>query len=224
MVHLDNNSIINKNDIRYRKFMTDKGIELAVIEPGFILNKSAIFVWEQIYDGITYDKLLLKIEKYFSCSITSDLESKILNILTNFLKNNLISINHSDCDDLLKNKVDIKTEVDISKELNTTVITQIDMVLTTNCNFKCKHCFIKNNGDNFSMNVYSWKRIIDKLSNQGLTSVVVTGGEPLVYKDLMPILKHINDKKINIHLLTNGYLIDDNFIEEISKKIRGFLK
>ena len=31
MVHLDNNSIINKNNIQYRKFITDKGIELAVI-------------------------------------------------------------------------------------------------------------------------------------------------------------------------------------------------
>ena len=217
MIHLENNSVINKNNIQYRKFITDKGIELAVIEPGFILNKSAMFVWDQIYNGITYEKLLLKIEKYFDSSITDDLESKILKILTDFLGNNLITINHSNLNNLLEDKFDIKTEVDISKDLNTTVITQIDMVLTTKCNFRCRHCFIKNNSDGFTMNFLLWKRIIDKLCNQGLTSVVVTGGEPLLYKELTPILNYINDKKLNIYLLTNGYLIDDNFIEEIRK-------
>ena len=59
-----------------------------------------MFVWDQIYNGITYEKLLLKIEKYFDSSITDDLESKILKILTDFLGNNLITINHSNLNNL----------------------------------------------------------------------------------------------------------------------------
>lgn len=53
------------------------------------------------------------------------------------------------------------------------------------------------------------------LCEQGLISVVITGGEPLVYKDLPELLDYADTKGLKLQILTNGYLIDEQFVNRI---------
>ncbi|SHJ30449.1 radical SAM/SPASM domain-containing protein [Lutispora thermophila] len=111
----------------------------------------------------------------------------------------------------------IKMETDLESDYKTIAITQVDLVVTTACNFRCRHCYIneQNLSNTTGLDVEKWKYAIDTLCEQGLISLVVTGGEPLVYKDLLELLDYANEKGLKIQILTNGYLIDEKFIDRI---------
>lgn len=60
--------------------------------------------------------------------------------------------------------------------------------------------------------------IIDRLKEYNVTSIMISGGEPLVRKDFMKIIEYLN-QRINCHktLMTNGLLINDTNIDFIIK-------
>ncbi|NMC35785.1 radical SAM protein [Candidatus Beckwithbacteria bacterium] len=87
--------------------------------------------------------------------------------------------------------------------------------VTRACNFRCKHC-----SEVGSMNDMSTKnivKIIDDLADNDIKRISISGGEPLMRKDLSEIIQIISDKKMIISLSTNGYLLN----EEIIKKLKG---
>lgn len=49
--------------------------------------------------------------------------------------------------------------------------------------------------------------VIDKLTKAGVTTIVLTGGEPLVRKDLPEIIKFLHQKGLEVYLSTNGVLL-----------------
>lgn len=61
--------------------------------------------------------------------------------------------------------------------------------------------------------------VIEKLSDYGCRELYLTGGEPLIRKDIWQILKKAKEKKIRIGLLTNGLLVSEKSI----KKMKGFV-
>lgn len=59
--------------------------------------------------------------------------------------------------------------------------------ITKKCTLQCRHCpWIY--GNKTELSVEQWKRIIYKLKRQGIRSVVIEGGEPLLYKDLKELI------------------------------------
>ena len=54
--------------------------------------------------------------------------------------------------------------------------------ITDRCNFRCKHCFANKN--DFELKVQTWKKIFDSICKNKIESITITGGEPLLYKDL----------------------------------------
>lgn len=80
------------------------------------------------------------------------------------------------------------------------------------CNFLCEHCSIKRfqgkkNGRSFTMaDVRELARQADEM---GLARFVITGGEPLVFKDFDALVKAIDPQKFYINCDTNGWLLDE---------------
>ncbi len=72
--------------------------------------------------------------------------------------------------------------------------------ITSKCNRKCSFCFRPNRKE---LNTKEVCKIIDKLAACGVKGIGVTGGEPLLRKDIVKILKHIWEKDIKICLATN---------------------
>jgi len=73
--------------------------------------------------------------------------------------------------------------------------------ITSKCNRRCPFCFRSDGKDLNTKNVY---KIIDKLASSGVSGIGVTGGEPLLRKNIAEILKYIWDKNIKICLATNA--------------------
>jgi MoaA/NifB/PqqE/SkfB family radical SAM enzyme len=102
-----------------------------------------------------------------------------------------------------------KTEVDkIKLELPLSVSLQI----TRDCNLKCVYCSETNGMPNAPLTEI--KEMISSL--QGVKRIIVTGGEPLMRKDLIEVLKIIKEMRFeNISLATNGVLINPYVAENI---------
>lgn len=78
------------------------------------------------------------------------------------------------------------------------------------CNFKCKHCSISRmKKDARSLTVPDVKNIADQADAMGLAHWVITGGEPLVFKDLDEVVAAVGPERFYISCDTNGYLMTD---------------
>jgi MoaA/NifB/PqqE/SkfB family radical SAM enzyme len=93
--------------------------------------------------------------------------------------------------------------------------------ITDRCNFRCKHCFANKN--DLELSLSSWKKIFENIFKEKIQSVTITGGEPLLYRELFDLLESLHIKKTILALDTNASLINENnikFIEKYFKKIR----
>ena len=90
--------------------------------------------------------------------------------------------------------------------------------LTENCNLKCLHCYqtgekktelsfreIKETIGEISETLNTWKETYEVNFSP---SVNITGGEPLLRKDLFEILSEFKNRGFDTYLLTNGILVD----------------
>jgi len=81
------------------------------------------------------------------------------------------------------------------------------------CNFKCQHCSIKRFRGSFKNKTKFTLDDVRKLSKEadelGLARFVITGGEPLIFKDFDDVVKAIDPQKFYINVDTNGWFLDD---------------
>lgn len=80
------------------------------------------------------------------------------------------------------------------------------------CNFKCQHCSVKRfqgkkEGRQFT--IEDVKNLFQQADEMGLARVTITGGEPLVFKDLDELVAAIDPQKFYINCDTNGWLLDE---------------
>lgn len=93
------------------------------------------------------------------------------------------------------------------------------IILTDNCNLNCSYCI--NNKTLLSQNSVSLKlndylNIIDILNDNGVTDIIFTGGEPLLYKDdVKRIVEKCNHYNMNTLLLTNGKVLNNELIKNL---------
>jgi len=92
---------------------------------------------------------------------------------------------------------------------------EIWLFVTNRCNLRCTTCF-KNAGVEKS-NELSYdeiRKFIDEIITVFRPRMIISGGEPLLRRDLNKILSYLKDKGLYVHLTTNGTLIDKNIVEE----------
>lgn len=84
-------------------------------------------------------------------------------------------------------------------------ISEVYLHLTQMCNLRCSYCYNAlnlNKKDKLTTKlIYD---IIDKLSEIGVKKIILTGGEPLLRKDIIQIVSYIKNTGIYVELLTNG--------------------
>ncbi|WP_346868753.1 GTP 3',8-cyclase MoaA [Clostridium sp. UBA5119] len=97
---------------------------------------------------------------------------------------------------------------------------EIRVCLTKECNFKCEYCKAGGEGvynENKALDTKDLISIIEKLTEFGIGSVRLTGGEPLLRRDFFELVDGINNIEdiANISMVSNGSLLN----EELTKKI-----
>lgn len=90
--------------------------------------------------------------------------------------------------------------------------------ITERCNLKCKHCFVSSLHEGHDLSFEKIKNVIlPKLKESNVTRVTLTGGEPMVHRNIMDIIKLFNENNIHITLCTNALGLNEQKIIEISK-------
>jgi len=81
------------------------------------------------------------------------------------------------------------------------------------CNFKCQHCSISRFQGKFEdkrpFTIEDVKKLSREADELGLARFVITGGEPLIFKDLDELVEAIDPSKFYINVDTNGWFLDD---------------
>ncbi|MEA3485841.1 MAG: radical SAM protein [Candidatus Aerophobetes bacterium] len=87
---------------------------------------------------------------------------------------------------------------------------------TNACNLKCKHCY-QSAGKKLPDELSLSKRldIINQLAAEDVFSVAFSGGEPLMDKDLWPVIERVKKKDMYVSIATNGTLLT----KEVAKRI-----
>ena len=103
------------------------------------------------------------------------------------------------------------------------------IIFTKGCNFNCSYCYNRDLVDNKAETIdedyvmaYLYKR------RKILDGVVISGGEPTIWDDLIPFIKKIKEFKLDIKLDTNGYnpamlkeILDNNLVDYIAMDIKA---
>ena len=89
--------------------------------------------------------------------------------------------------------------------------------VTNSCNLNCVGCYQKAQGREKQQEISSDKMtsILEECRELGISIILISGGEPLMRKDLLPTLKKFPD--IVFALFTNGMLLTDELISDIHK-------
>ena len=84
--------------------------------------------------------------------------------------------------------------------------------ITRKCNKVCDYCYLNLNGEELEFNTI--KNILNSTASE---TVTITGGEPLVHPQIKDILKLLESQKKHIHLLSNGILLNEDYLPIISE-------
>ena len=96
----------------------------------------------------------------------------------------------------------------------------VQLSISRNCNLNCKYCYatdrVENNYPQMVLDDYI--RVVDDITSfsEG-TDFTITGGEPLLNKDVFKIAQYIRSKHSSVDILTNGTLISPSNINDIKQ-------
>ena len=92
--------------------------------------------------------------------------------------------------------------------------------ITGKCNYRCRHCFQSAPEGVLGEPTFAQcMEILHQLHDCGIDKIGLTGGEPLIRKDLLLILDEI--KRLGMHvtmIYSNGRLVTDPFLDELEKR------
>jgi cyclic pyranopterin phosphate synthase len=95
-------------------------------------------------------------------------------------------------------------------------ISDLRISITDRCNYKCVYCRTGNNGPQFpDMPIGDYLRMARVLVGLGITKVRLTGGEPLLRRGLVDMVRELGQmrtlegKPLDIAITTNGHLLAD---------------
>jgi len=89
--------------------------------------------------------------------------------------------------------------------------------ITHRCNLLCRMCKIyQDANEEEELSLYQVERTFDFLKRLGVLYVSIGGGEPFLRKDLIPVIELIVRKGLVVRLLTNGTLVDEKSVKELS--------
>lgn len=97
-------------------------------------------------------------------------------------------------------------------------LTDVGLELTTGCNLRCIHCWQGEKSCPKILKLDEIKVIIKRLTELGVASLRITGGEPMTHPNFWEVMEEAKHSGLSIVLRTNGTLID----EEDANRLRDY--
>ena len=97
----------------------------------------------------------------------------------------------------------------------------VELLLTHNCNLKCKHCF--QSSELYSdrrkhLSITEWEKVFMELEKANIYNVIISGGEPMMYPNFEELLRKVTNFRMSFSILTNGMLITEKNLDIFRKK------
>ncbi len=116
---------------------------------------------------------------------------------------------------------------DLKKDIPS--LNSIYFYLTEGCNCKCRHCWITpkyeagGKGKWPYIALPEFKSAIEQGLRLGMSSVKLTGGEPLIHPDILDILKYIEKTGLRLIIETNGLVCTPEIASAIKRCSNSFV-
>lgn len=89
--------------------------------------------------------------------------------------------------------------------------------VTNECNERCVHCYIPHEYKNQMINSDLFFRLIEEAREMNMINITLTGGEPLMHKDIIHFLKKCRELDLSVNVLSNLTLLTDEIAIEMKK-------
>ncbi|MBN1103494.1 MAG: radical SAM protein, partial [Deltaproteobacteria bacterium] len=94
--------------------------------------------------------------------------------------------------------------------------------MTEGCNLRCRHCWIAPpyRGETLispALDLPLFRSIVEQAKPLGLSSVKLTGGEPLLHPRISGILHYLSGEDVGLNVETNGVLCTPERAGEIAR-------
>ena len=89
------------------------------------------------------------------------------------------------------------------------------LTVTDNCCLKCVMCNEWHTHHTDEFTTEEWKKTITQLKGIGIREINLTGGEPLMRKDIFEIIRHARSLGISVGMTSNGFLMDEKKVTEL---------
>lgn len=91
--------------------------------------------------------------------------------------------------------------------------------ITSRCNLKCVHCYNDSGAHTADreLTTAEAKAVLDDLADYGTPSVLFSGGEPLMRRDLFELIRYAGEKGLRTVISTNGTLISREKAKQIKQ-------
>lgn len=104
-----------------------------------------------------------------------------------------------------------------------TPVTSAKLAINNKCQFKCTHCLYNGHKKmkREDLTIDQWKQVIDKLAQEGITSIDFFGKEPLIDDSVFELMEYINTNYPNMEymMITNGANIP-KYIDKVVKYLK----
>lgn len=93
----------------------------------------------------------------------------------------------------------------------------MNIVITLNCDSKCKHCYIKSVDDDSSrdLSIDKWKEALLRFKESGGKEISIHGGEPLIYQGIGDLLTYASKIGLSTSIITNSLHLNDSIISSL---------
>ena len=85
------------------------------------------------------------------------------------------------------------------------------------CNEQCIHCYIPNECKKNVIDSSLFYRIVEEGRKMNIIHVTLSGGEPLLHKDIIGFLRRCRELDLSVNILSNLTLLTDDIILEMKK-------
>ena len=115
-------------------------------------------------------------------------------------------------------KTDVQTE-NCSKELfnPNDFFRSIHIEIASTCNERCVHCYIPPEYKNRTMDSELFYSILEQGRKINIVHVTLSGGEPLLHRDIKNFLARCRELDLSVNVLSNLTLLTDDLILEMKK-------
>lgn len=91
-------------------------------------------------------------------------------------------------------------------------------VLTNSCNLACDYCAAKSSRvltRTLSVKKSIRKRVVETCDNVGIHKVILSGGEPLIFRDIADVVGYLTGNGLRVSVCTNGTLLSTQLLSDL---------